>query len=203
MDTGLQSTSRSSLRIACQCGTESDTLLIPQANPPPSDSRLNFPHIRRFGVVQVDPVAIVKGAGVADPTALREAETLVTKKYLVYLDTVSIIVLQATSSPENISLDDRFPRAQQRMVPLQYSPSRHHLPCRGSRMGYHPQDGPADTSQHSSISWFLARSYAKRILHILSNSGSRTASYGRRVIRRCVSASGAAKISMTTARPSH
>ncbi|KAM5537964.1 hypothetical protein V8D89_008440 [Ganoderma adspersum] len=52
----------------------------------PSNPITIFPLQRRFAVIQVDPVAMVLDAGLGDVEALTAAKALVTKKYLVYLE---------------------------------------------------------------------------------------------------------------------
>ena len=55
----------------------------------PSNPITIFPLQRRFAVIQVDPVAMVLAAGLGDAEALTAAKALATKKYLVYLESVS------------------------------------------------------------------------------------------------------------------
>ena len=62
----------------------------------PSNPITIFPLQRRFAVIQVDPVAMVLAAGLGDAEALTAAKALVTKKYLVYLESVSPSHLCAT-----------------------------------------------------------------------------------------------------------
>ncbi len=57
----------------------------------PSNPVTIFPRPRQFAVVQIDPVAMVKTAGLDDPEALAAAGALVTKKYLLYLESLRII----------------------------------------------------------------------------------------------------------------
>ncbi|KAI1789187.1 hypothetical protein LXA43DRAFT_593032 [Ganoderma leucocontextum] len=115
-------TSQSSPQAACQCGAQSGPLLpllIPPDLwfPPPSGPTSIFPHPRRFGVVQMDPVAMVTTAGLGDSIALEEAKALVTKKYLVYLDFIiglpmpdsewcryNVLPVATTLRPENPEL---------------------------------------------------------------------------------------------------
>ena len=92
--------------------------------------QLIFPSGLSYGVIKMDPHAMVRDLGLDDSDTLRAVEDIQPKKYLVYLEHVSLL----STSPAQFSLfslASRHPSAEKSMVSLLCQPNRLHAACKG------------------------------------------------------------------------
>ena len=92
--------------------------------------QLIFPSGLAYAVVRMDPVAMVKDLGLDDAETLNAVEAMTPKKYLVYLEYVSMFVFHITMLRRSNRKASRPSTPEKPLVSLLHESHRHYPPRR-------------------------------------------------------------------------
>ena len=92
--------------------------------------QLIFPSGLAYAVVRMDPVAMVKDLGLDDAETLNAVGAMTPKKYLVYLEYVSMFVFRTAILRHSYIKASRPPSPEKPLVPLLHESHRHYPPRR-------------------------------------------------------------------------